>query len=121
MEQVIQITNGEELILPADSVWENKDSFLIDTSFIRPVIKTRAVNHTATNLNRNLITQHKSARSNKMIDLVYNSGSYEAYVSTPDPMVNVTPSLTNYKSQQVVLLSRRAKAQEIINLSLIHI
>ncbi len=115
MEQVIQITNGEELILPADSVWENKDSFLIDTSFIRPVIKTRAVNHTATNLNRNLITQHKSARSNKMIDLVYNSGRYEAYVSTPDPMVNVTPSLTNYKSQQVVLLSRRAKAQEIIN------
>ena len=115
VEQVIQITNGEELVLPVDSVWENKDSFLIDTSFIRPVIKTRAVNHTATNLNRNIITQHKSKRSNKMIDLVYNMGKYEVYVNTPDPTVSVTPSITNYKSQQVILLSKRAAAQKILD------
>lgn len=114
MEQVIQITNGEALILPVDSVWENKDSFLIDTTFIRPVIKTRAVNHTASNLNRNIITQHKSVRSGKMVDLVYHLGSYQAYLSTANPTEVVRPSLTNYKGQQVILLTNanKAKAEE---------
>ncbi len=111
MEQVIEIRNSEPLILPVDSIWENKDSLIIDTTFIRPVIKTRAINHTASNLNRNIITQHKSGRSNKMIDLMYKDGSYSAYVGTANPTEVVTPSLTNYKSQQVVLLSKRNKAK----------
>ena len=110
LEQVIEIRNSDPLILPVDSVWANKDSLIIDTTFIRPVIKTRAVNHTASNLNRNIITQHKSVRSNKMIDLIYSQGNYLAYVSTANPTEVVTPSLTNYKSQQVVLLSKRQKA-----------
>jgi len=110
LEQVIEIRNSDPLILPVDSVWANKDSLIIDTIFIRPVIKTRAVNHTASNLNRNIITQHKSVRSGKMIDLIYSQGNYLAYVSTTNPTEVVTPSLTNYKSQQVVLLSKRKKA-----------
>lgn len=111
MEQVIEIRNSEPLILPADSIWENKEFVIIDTTYIRPVIKIRAVNHTASNLNRNIITQHKSVRSNKMIDLIYEEGSYSAYIGTANPMEVVTPSLTNYKSQQVVLLSKRNKAR----------
>ncbi len=111
MEQVIEIRNSEPLILPVDSVWANSDSVIIDTTYIRPVIKTRAVNHTASNLNRNIITQHKSVRSNKMIDLIYKDGSYSAYVGTANPTEVITPSLTNYKSQQVVLLSKRNKAR----------
>ncbi|MEM1121917.1 MAG: hypothetical protein AAGJ18_15805, partial [Bacteroidota bacterium] len=109
MEQVIQITNGEALVLPVDSIWENPDSFLIDTTFVRPVIKTRAVNHTATNLNRNIVTQQKSSRSNKMVDLVYHMGKYQAYVSTVNPAEVVRPSLTSYKAQQVVLLLNKNK------------
>ena len=111
MEQVIEIRNSEPLILPVDSVWANSDSVIIDTTYIRPVIKTRAVNHTASNLNRNIITQHKSVRSNKLIDLIYKDGSYSAFIGTANPTEVVTPSLTNYKSQQVVLLSKRKKAR----------
>ncbi len=111
MEQVIEIRNSEPLILPVDSVWSNTDSLIIDTTFIRPVIKTRAINHTASNLNRNIITQHKSVRSNKMIDLIYKEGTYSAYIGTANPSTVVTPALTNYKSQQVVLLSKRNKAK----------
>jgi len=111
-EQVIEIRNSDPLILPVDSIWENKDSLIIDTTFIRPVIKTRAVNHTASNLNRNIITQHKSVRSNKMIDLIYSQGQYLAYISTTNPTEVVTPSLTNFKRQQVVLLSRQNKAKK---------
>ena len=44
-EQVIQIRNGEDVVIAADSIWENKDSVIIDSTFLRPVIKTRAVNH----------------------------------------------------------------------------
>ena len=112
MEQVIQIRNAEPLILPVDSLWENKDSVIVDTTFIRPVIKTRAVNHTATNINRNIITQQKSARGNKMVDLIYQNGTYQAYLSTANPSEVINPSLTNYKSQQVILLSKRNKAKE---------
>ncbi|MFK7984064.1 MAG: hypothetical protein AB8G86_29075 [Saprospiraceae bacterium] len=111
MEQVIEIRNSEPLILPVDSVWANTDSLIIDTTFIRPVIKTRAINHTASNLNRNIITQHKSVRNNKMIDLIYKEGAYSAYIGTANPATVVTPALTNYKSQQVVLLSKRNKAK----------
>lgn len=111
LEQVIEIRNSEPLILPVDSVWENKDSLIIDTTYTRPVIKTRAVNHTASNLNRNIISQHKSVRSNKMVDLIYNQGKYSAYISSVNPVEVVTPSLTNYKSQQVILLSKRNKAK----------
>ncbi|MEM6319764.1 MAG: hypothetical protein AAF960_18980 [Bacteroidota bacterium] len=108
LEQVIQIRNAtEDVVIPVDSVWENKDSVIVDTTFIRPVIKTRAVNHTASNLSRNLIAQHKSTRTNKMVELLYLNGAYQAYVGVASPETVVTPTLTNYKSQQVILSSRK--------------
>ena len=102
-EKVVQLNNGEEVVLHPDSTLSSLDSTMIDTLFVRPVIKTRAVNHTASNLNRNIISQHKSARSTKLVEMIYNEGSYQGYLKTVDPSERVSPSLTNYKSQKVIL------------------
>ena len=115
VERVLQLDEGEEIILPLDSTWQNMDSTIlakVDTVFTRPVIKTRAVNHIATNLNRNIISQHKATRNAKMVDLVYNNGSYQAYLKTADPLKTITPNLTHYKAQRVYLLAKN-KAEPI--------
>lgn len=108
IERVVVLEEGEELILHQDSTLESLDSMVLakmDSTFLRPVIKTRAVNHTATNLNRNILTQHKSTRSNKMVEIVYSSGEYKGYLRTADPAISLVPSLTSYRSQSVVLSS----------------
>jgi hypothetical protein len=109
MEKVVQLTEGEDVILHIDSSLASIDSALIDSVYTRPVIKTRAVNHNASNLNRNILTQHKATRNDKMVELMYIGGSYQGYIKKADPLKYTPPSLTSYKSQAVKLLANRVQ------------
>ena len=106
-EKVIQLKKGEEIVLHQDSTLENLDSTLIDTTFLRPVIKTRAINHTASNLNRNILSQDKAAKSDRIVEMVYNNGQYQAFLKTANPAENVTPTLTKFQSRKVFLSKKK--------------
>ena len=107
-EQVLLLKEGEELILPIDSAIANLDTAVIaqiDSSYIRPVIKKRAINHFASNKNRNIVSQHSARKSNKLVEVIYQDAAFHVQVQALDPSIQVTPSLTNYKSKEVQLLS----------------
>jgi len=108
-EQVVQLKGADDpIILHQDSTIASLDSAIIeqiDSVFLRPVIKKRAVNHFASNKNRNIITQHTSARTDKLVELIYQDASYHVQVSKTNPSINITPTLTAYKSKKVQLTS----------------
>lgn len=107
-ERVVVLEDEQEILLHIDSTIQTLDSAVIaeiDTTFIRPVLKKRAINHFASNKSRNILTQHKAARADKMVELIYKDAKYQAQVFAVDPTVVVTPTLTAYKSKEVRMIS----------------
>ena len=84
-EKVIQLTDGEEIVLHIDSIMHELDTTLIDTTFIRPVIKTRGVTHFQTNLDRNILSLHTAPRVGKMVQNIYKDEKYQFFVSKLEP------------------------------------
>jgi len=114
-ERVVILEDEQEIVLPIDSTIQTLDSTVIaqiDTTFVRPVIKKKAINHFASNKNRNILTQNKAARSDKMVEVLYHNASYHAQILPVDPTVVIPPTLTAYKSQAVQLISQQPTRQE---------
>ena len=115
-ERVVILEDEQEIILHIDSTIQTLDSAVIaeiDTTFIRPVLKKKAINHFASNKNRNILTQHKAAKSDKMVELIYHDGRYQAQVIATDPTITITPTLTNYKSKEVRMISYQPVQEEL--------
>ena len=78
-EQVIVLKDGEELVYPKDSfpsiVAEN-----IDSSYLRPVMKTRGKNQAFSNYSRNINTAFSSVRSGKLVETVSSNGQDHIYI-----------------------------------------
>jgi len=117
MKQVFIIKDADDpIILHQDSSIASLDSAIIkqiDSVFLRPIIKKRAINHFASNKSRNITSQHTSARSDKLVELIYQDATYHIQVSKTDPSITVTPTLTAYKSKEVQLISYQPEVTEI--------
>ncbi len=95
-EQVITLTDGDEITLHEDSTLTELDESMIDTIVLRPVFKVKAFSHASSNFNRSIISQHTAQRSGRAIDVFYKGGRYEAYTYPSNPTQQVTVSDTRY-------------------------
>ncbi len=82
IEQVIKLTEGEDIIMHADSSLALLDSTLIDTIIYRPVIKQRAVIHQNSNYKRGLLEQNTAPRVSRQANLVFEGGTNRVYIDS---------------------------------------
>lgn len=99
-EQLILLKDGDEIRMNADSSLEKLDTSLIDTIQIYPVIKERAIVHTATNLDNNIYRQHTAPRVGRQARLFRTATGTEVYLSMLDPDTVRNPRPTNFWGDQ---------------------
>lgn len=102
-DQIITLEDGEEIRLHADSILENIDSLPVDTIIVVPVIKQRAIAHTTTNYQRNIVLQDKALRANRMAEMIYRDGKPHVYFSPVEIDTAMTPGLTRFQSTKIKL------------------
>jgi len=102
-DQIITLEDGEEIRLHADSTLENIDSLPVDTIVIIPVIKQRAIAHTTTNYQRNIVLQDKALRANRMAEMIYRDGKPHVYFKPVAIDTVMTPGLTRFQSTKIKL------------------
>lgn len=105
----ILLDDGTEIIMNADSTLTQLDSTLIDTIFIEPVIKQRAINHTASNYNRNIVKQNTAPRAGRLSELVVIGNKPQVYITKIDTSAQATPLLTRFKQRQITQLRRQGQ------------
>lgn len=103
-EQIISLNDGTEIILHQDSSLTNLDSTLIDTIIIQAIIKQRSINHNGSNYDRNVVTQHTSPRTGKLVQSFFKENSYGFYIMPINPDTVVTPRVTHYQEHQFIFL-----------------
>ncbi len=81
-ERIIELTDGDEIVMHSDSTLENLDSTSIDTTYLRPVIKQRAINHFASNYGQSILEQSMAVRRNQLVELVKEGNTYNIYIDT---------------------------------------
>lgn len=103
-DRVIELTEGEDIIMHADSSLEKLDSAilaLIDTTYTVPVIKKRAITYPTTNYKRNLVEQNSSPRADRMVEMIYRNGQYEVfYGNLPSDSLDILPP-TVYRATRI--------------------
>ncbi len=93
-DQILQLKDGSEIILHADSAWIGIDSAAIDSVIIRPVVKQRAVAHANTNYDRSLLKQSASLRAGRIAELMLRERRHRIFVRdmSPDSVVQTAPT-----------------------------
>ena len=99
-EQNIIFEDGTEIALHADSTLAGLDSMEVDTIIITPVIKQRAIIHPISNYNRNIVSQHTAPRANKIVELVFRDGEYQAFRRDIEVDTVIQPPLTDYQRKR---------------------
>lgn len=100
-DQYITLNDGTEIVMHADSSLEKLDTTAIDTIVIRPVIKKRAIIHTNSNYQRNIIEQATAPRANRLAELVFRDGEYQAYYGEIQIDTVITPPLSFYQRSRI--------------------
>ena len=118
-ENIITFNDGREMRLHADSVIaERLDStaFLeIKSVRLDTIYKQRAVNHFASNYDRNILWQHKARNNDRFAQLVNRDGKWIAYVANMDAEKQTVPTFTEYQRQRVkVYMAPVLKEEEVI-------
>lgn len=81
-DRILTLTDGEEIIMNADSSIEKLDSAIlamIQRDTIVPIIKKRAITFPTSNYKRNLVAQNSSPRADRMVEMFYRNGQYEVF------------------------------------------
>ncbi len=104
-EQVITLKGGQEIVLHQDSSLASLDSTAIDTTILRPVYKDIAYTYNNSNYKRNIITQHASLKTNKVVELVYKNGGHQFYIREIDVDKKINPKLTRFMEQKNASIS----------------
>ena len=97
-ENIIEFEDGPIMRMHADSVIEEKlDSVAysqISSITLDTVIRQRAVNHFASNYDRNILAHHKARGSSRYVEMIFRDGSWGLFMGDMDPQKSVTPSFT---------------------------
>lgn len=94
----IVFRDGAEIVLHADSTWEGPDSTEIDTSYLVPVIRQRAVIFAESNLDRNINQLHTAPTSNRQAILVPRDQRFDVFVQPVQTSHLSRPKDTYYHS-----------------------
>jgi hypothetical protein len=108
-DKVIVLNDGQEIILHPDSSLATLDSTLVDTTFLRPVMRQRGVNHFQTNYDRNLLSTDVASGTRIFAEAIKKNGRYEIRTGQLDPTFVNVPKPTRY----LVLKIRSRKEEEI--------
>lgn len=100
-DQIIQLKDGSEIVLHADSSLMSLDTTLIDSIIIKPIIKQRAVTHINTNYDRDLLGQSTAPRSGRIAERMLRQGRYHIMVSDMNPDTVFAPPLTRYQQARM--------------------
>ena len=117
IERVINLDDGEQIIMHIDSTLETLDTSAIDTTFLRPVIKQRAIIHQNSNFKRGILQQDASPRVSKFANLVLENNTHTIYVEPID--TSYMPSLSfsyfqieKIKDEQKEILKEKEKSDQ---------
>ncbi len=111
-EQIISLHDGTEIVLHQDSSLTSLDSTLIDSIVLKPVIKQRSINHSASNYNRNIVEQHTSPRTGKYVQSIFKDNRYTFYIGKTDPDSIIIPKSTHYQEQEQLFLGEVSDQQK---------
>ncbi len=111
--QIISFQDGSQIIINADSTLIDIDSTTIDTISIEPVIKQRAVIHTASNYSRNIIEQHTAPRVGKLAELLAIDGKHHIYLKDLQVDTVIVPLLTRFKQRQIAASQKTTNADRL--------
>lgn len=94
----IVFKDGSEILLHADSTWEGLDSSSIDTTYLLPVIRKRAVIFAETDLDRNIAYLHTAPSGDKQAMLVPRNRRFDVFVQPIQKTHLARPKDTYYNS-----------------------
>ncbi|PHN07255.1 hypothetical protein [Flavilitoribacter nigricans] len=97
-DRIITLTDGEEIIMDADSSMEKLDSAIlamVDTSIVVPIIKKRAITYPTSNYKRNVVEQNSSPRANRLVEMFYQNDQYEVFFGgmPSDSLTDLPPTV----------------------------
>ncbi len=114
-ERIVRLQNGEKLVFHPDTLWEEKvDSSVlaeVDSVWLHPVIKQRAVVHAATNYNTGI--REQQAAGNELFELLYFKRSrkdkrgYHLYRLSANPLQEARPTYTFFRRKEGVVPPQR--------------
>jgi len=110
-DQIIYLNDGSEIRLHQDSTLASLDSTMIDSIKLVPIIKTKAFTQNNTNYNRNIVEQHTSSRTGKLVESIFQDDIYKLYVRNIEPSKNVEPRTTRFHRQKVKQLNSLSEEQ----------
>ncbi len=97
--QAIYLSDGSEIIIREDSIWNNVDSIAIDSLVIQPVYKKRGVTHNRTNYDSHLIRHDIAGKVNKQIILYKEGYNYKMYIQPIDTLLSIPARTTIFRKQ----------------------
>ncbi|MEM9886471.1 MAG: hypothetical protein AAF849_11320 [Bacteroidota bacterium] len=114
-ERVIELKDGDEIVMHIDSTLEKLDTALIDSTYTRPVVKQRAINRLVSNYASNILEQSQATRRNRSAELLLVDNKYQIYLDTIRPTAVVArPVYTTYRAEW----ARKSAAMAIDNSAL---
>lgn len=99
-ERVYLLNNGEEIVLPEDSLLHTLPDSTLDTTYIRPVYKPRGFAFANSQLPHHLIQQSATADGARLTTLVYTDGRYSLHQLATDTTARPTLKMTRYMQLQ---------------------
>jgi Tol biopolymer transport system component len=110
-EQVI-IQKGEEILIPVDSIWNEEEFGVVDTSFVRPVYKPRAFTYNQAGRSRNILAHHSNPKRNVIGELVMKDGDYWVYSTGKNAGEQTNMQPTFFKSDRDEKLKKEKKSKK---------
>jgi len=107
-DQILQLKDGAEIILHADSAWVGIDSAAVDSIIIRPVVKQRAVTHVNSDYDRSLLQQSASLRAGRIAELMLRERRHRIFVRDMTPDSVFRPAPTWFRQPPVAALPPKA-------------
>ncbi len=102
-DKVVRMENQTELILHPDSslltLLDSASLKRVDTVFLRPIYKERAINHFVTNYNRSIRLQHAAPQAGTVAQMMYIHQTPRVFVEPLTPSHQTTPSYTLFRER----------------------
>lgn len=98
-DKVLELKTGDKVVLHIDSMLSELDTTLIDTTYLIPIIKQRAVSHYQTNSNAHIRSLHAAFGREQMVESMSLKGQTQFYLNAFDPAKMITPKPTRHHIQ----------------------
>ncbi len=108
-ERVVLLKTGNEIILPSDSI-PDYQAGVVDTTYVRPVMKWRGKNHASSNYSKGIHEVFSS--SGKVVENIRHRGLNRIYVRDMEPETSVSLLNSDYKQQVIKQKTREIQKKE---------